>query len=75
MLKTNNEDFQEQIQNYNQHLYELKSTIENYEAQIHKAQHLEVVLDDLENKIVILREEKERDQMIIDSMARKIRFF
>ena len=73
MIKINNQDFQAEIQvslwlmqNYNHHLFQMKETINYYELEMQRGEEREARVEELENKIVVYREEKERDLMVIE---------
>lgn len=44
----------------------LKETIQRYELELERVQELEVCVEELEDRIVVLREEKERDGLMIE---------
>jgi hypothetical protein len=51
---------------YNQHLFGLKQALDQAEERLVQAQEQEVVVDELENRLLVLREERERDLMLIE---------
>lgn len=44
----------------------MKETIQRYEQEFEKMQEYELIIDDLENRIVMMREEKDRDALMIE---------
>jgi hypothetical protein len=44
----------------------MKETIQRYEQEFEKMQEYELIIDDLENRIVMMREEKDRDLLMIE---------
>ena len=54
------------MQRYNHALYDLQETIREYEVRLDQVREYEMVISDLEHKIIRLKEEKCRDELLIE---------
>lgn len=53
-------------QRYNTTLYDMQETIREYELRMDKIRDYEANIEELEHKIIRLKEEKYRDDMLIE---------